>query len=214
MHFPLAESAPAAWSRAAARLTLAGAVGLAAGAATERSVPHLPSSLEPLANSAGPWVLVAFAVALTARRTGESMVLAIVALGALVVGFYAAEVHAGWPVSRHQVVFWSAASVVFGPLVGLAAAGLRRAEHTAQALGAGVLGGLLAGEAVYGLTALKFSTPAGYWHLQFALAVGLSFGLPLWRSRRRPHDCLPFLALSLVAGVTIGLATLAAYQMP
>ena len=84
-----------------------------------------------------------------------------------------------WPVSRHQIEFWSATGVLVGPLVGLAAAGSDMPgawrEHSAR-----VLGGLLAGEAVYGLIALKFSSPAEYWHMQFVLGAVLAVGLPLW----------------------------------
>jgi Family of unknown function (DUF6518) len=197
----------------AARLALAAAVGLAAGAATEWSVLHLPFSLEPLSNTAAPWVLVAFAVALTARWTGESLVLAVVTLVALVLGFYVAEALRGWPVSRHQVEFWCVTSVVAGPLVGLAAGWLRHAGRTAGALGAGVLGGVLAGEAVHGLTALRFSSPAGYWHAQFGLGLGLAIGLTLWLSRRRPLGNVPVLAASATAFTVVGLGTLAAYQI-
>jgi len=197
----------------AARLALAAAVGLAAGAATEWSVLHLPFSLEPLSNTAAPWVLVAFAVALTARWMGESLVLAVVTLVALILGFYVAEALRGWAVSRHQVEFWCVTSVVAGPLVGLAAGWLRHAGRTAGALGAGVLGGLLAGEAVHGLTALRFSTPADYWHAQFVLGVGLTIGLTLWLSRRRPLGNVPVLAASVTAFAIVGLGTLAAYQI-
>jgi hypothetical protein len=201
-------------SRMAARLTLAAGVGLAVGAATEWSVPHLPFFLEPLGNTAAPWILVAGAVALTAQRIGESLMLAVITLVALVLGFYVAEAYRGWPVSRHQVEFWSAASVVVGPLVGLAAAWLRHARHTTAALGAGVLGGLLAGEAVYGLTKLKFSSPAHYWHVQLTLGVGLAVGLTLWRSRRHLLSSLPSLAVSLATCTMVGLGTLAVYQVP
>jgi hypothetical protein len=193
---------------------LATAIGLAAGAATEWSVLHLPLSLAPLANSAAPWILVAFALALTARRMGESLVLAVVTLLALVLGFYVAEAYRGWPVSQHQVEFWAAASVAVGPLVGLAAGWFRGAGRTAGALGAGVLGGLLAGEAVYGLTELKLSSPADYWHVQFVLGVGLAVGLTLWRSRRHLLGSVPALAVSLAVCTTVGLATLAVYQTP
>jgi hypothetical protein len=195
------------------RLSLAVAIGLAAGAVTEWSATHLPFSLEPLANSAAPWILVAFAVALTARRTGESLMLAVVTLLALVFGFYLAEAHRGWSVSLHQVELWSAASVAIGPLVGLAAGWLRNAVRTTNALGAGVLGGLVAGEAVYGLTKLRFSSPADYWHVQFIFGVGLAVGLTLWRSRRHLLDSAPAIAISLVALTTIGLATLVVYQV-
>jgi Family of unknown function (DUF6518) len=200
-------------SRLVTRLVLATVVGVAAGAATEWSVLHVPFSLEPVSNTAAPWVLVAFAVALTARWMGESLVLAVVTLIALVLGFYVAEALRGWSVSRHQVEFWSATSVVVGPLVGLAAGWFRHAGRMAGALGAGVLGGLLAGEAVYGLTALRFSSPAEYWHVQFVLGVGLAIGLTLWRSRRRRLGRVPALAASVAACTVVGLGTLAAYQI-
>jgi hypothetical protein len=199
--------------RVVARLTLAAAVGLAAGALTLWSVPHLPFSLEPLGNSAAPWLIVAFAVALTARRKAESLLLAVVALIALIVGFYVAEAVRGWPVSRHQVVFWALASVVAGPLLGLAASWFRHADRTAGALGAGLLGGMLAGEAVYGLTQLELSSPAGYWDVQFVVGIALVVTLTLWRSRRHLLGSIPALAASLAACAGVGLATLAAYQL-
>jgi hypothetical protein len=198
----------------AARLVLATAIGLAAGAVTEWSVPHLPFSIEPLGNSAAPWIVVTFLVALTARRMGEAVVLAVVALLALVLGFYAAEAYRGWSVSWHQVELWSVASVSIGPLVGLAAGWLRHAGRYAGALGAGVLGGLLVGEAVYGLTKLKFSSPADYWRVQIVLGVGLAVGLTLWCSRRRLLGSVPALAISLAACAMVGLVTLAVYQTP
>jgi hypothetical protein len=201
-------------SGTAGRLTLAAAVGLAVGALTLWSVLHLPFSLEPLSNTAAPWVLVAFAVALTARGIGESLVLAIVTLLALVLGFYVAEAIRGWPVSRHQIEFWSATSVLVGPLVGLAAGWLRHAGHRARALGAGVLGGLLAGEAVYGLIALKFSSPADYWYVQFVLGAALALGLPLWGCRHRWRDSVPAVTVSVAASAVVALGTIAAYQIP
>jgi hypothetical protein len=201
-------------SRVAARLTLAIAIGLTAGGLTEWSVLHVPFSLEPLTNSAAPWVLVAFAVALTARRSAESVILAVVTLLALVLGFYVVQANRGWAVSRHQVAFWSVAGVVIGPAVGLAAGSIRNAGAKAAALSAGVLGGLLAGEAVYGLTDLRFSSPAGYWHVQLVLGLGLAVGLPLWRARRYLRGYLAALSVSLAACIVVGLATIAAYHVP
>ena len=196
-----------------ARFTLAVVVGLAAGALTEWSVPHLPFSLEPLGNTAAPWVLVAFAVALTARGMRESLVLAVITLLALVLGFYVVEACRGWGVSRHQVALWSVAGVAIGPLVGLAAGWLCGAGRTQAALGAGVFGGLLAGEAVWGLTGLRLSSPAGYWQVQLVLGVGLAVGLTLWRSRRHLRSSVPALVVSLAAGTVVGLATLGAYHL-
>jgi hypothetical protein len=201
-------------SKLSARLTLALVVGWVVGAATEWSVPHLPFSLEPLGNTAAPWILVACAMALTARRIGESLLLAVVTLVALVLGFYVAEALRGWPVSRHQVEFWFAASVAIGPLVGLATAWLRSAKRATAALGAGIVGGLLAGEAVYGITKLKFSSPAHYWYVQLALGVGAAVWLTLWPSRRHLLGGLPSLAVSLGACSVVGLITVVVYQVP
>jgi hypothetical protein len=197
----------------APRLALAIASGLIVGGVTEWLVPHLPFSLEPLGNTAAPWVLVAFAMALTARRMGESLMLAVVSLLALVLGFYVVEACRGWGVSRHQVALWSIASVVLGPVVGLAAGWFRHAGRRPAALGAGVLGGLLAGEAVWGLTGLRFSSPRDYWHVQFVLGAGLAVGLTLWRWRRHLRGSVPALAVSLAVGTVVGLATLGAYHV-
>jgi hypothetical protein len=198
----------------AVQLTLAAAVGLAAGVLTEWSVLHLPYSLEPLSNTAAPWVLVSFAVALTARSMNESLVLAVVCLVALVVGFYVAQATRGWAVSRHQVEFWAASSLLAGPLIGLAAGGLRHAGRSIGALGAGAVGGLLIGEAVHGLTALKLETSAGYWEVQCVLGAGLTVGLTLWGSRGGGLGRVPALAVSVAACAMVGLGTLAAYQIP
>jgi hypothetical protein len=197
-----------------AHLVLALAVGGIVGAATEWAVPHLPFSLEPLSNTAAPWILVTFVVALMARRLGESLLLAVATLVALVLGFYVVEAYRGWPVSGHQVVFWFAASVAIGPLVGLAAHLTKHTSRTAAALGAGVLGGLVAGEALYGLTRLRYSTPTHYWYAQFAVGIALALGMALWRSRRHVLGSFPSLAVSLAACFVIGLSTLAIYQVP
>jgi Family of unknown function (DUF6518) len=184
-----------------------------AAASESPATLNVVSDLPATSNSAAPWVLVTFAVALTARRMGESLTLAVITLLALVLGFYAVEAGRGWGVSRHQVALWSVASVAIGPLVGVAAGWLRHAGRTQAALGAGVLGGLLAGEAIWGLTGLRFSSPAEYWHVQLVLGVGLAVGLTLGRSRRHLRGSAPALVVSLAAGAVVGLATLAAYHV-
>jgi hypothetical protein len=110
----------------AVRVALAVVVGLLAGAITEALVLRVSFSLVPLTNTAAPWVLVAFVVALAARRLDEAIALSVVALLGLVFGFYLAQATRGWEVSGHQVAFWFLASFVAGPLVGWAADRLRR----------------------------------------------------------------------------------------
>ncbi len=153
-------------------------------------------------------------MALTAQRAGESLLLAVATLMALVAGFYVAEALLGWPVSGHQVGFWFAASVAIGPLVGLATVWLRSAQHSTAALGVGIVGGLLAGEAVYGITKLRFSSPGQYWYVQLILGVGLAIGVTLWRCRLHPRGSLPGVAVSLGTCSVVGLITLVVYQVP
>ena len=197
------------------RFTLALAIGLAGGVVTEWSATHLPFTLEPLANSAAPWILIALAIALSARphdrvaRAGRGDAPR-PRPGLLA---QSPKPTAGGRCRFHQVGLWSAASVAIGPLVGLAAEWLRNTGRLWNALGAGVLGGLVAGEAVYGLADLRFSTPAEYWHVQFVLGVVLAVGLALWRSRRHLINGAPAIAVSLTAFTAIGLLTLGVYQV-
>jgi hypothetical protein len=71
----------------------------------------------------------------------------------------------------------------------------------------------LVGEAVWGLTGLKLSSPADYWHVQIAVGVALTIGLTLWRSRDDLRGGVPMVAASLAAGAMVGLATLAAFHV-
>lgn len=194
-------------------LTLAFACGLIAGGAQSWAVLRLPAALVPLDNTAAPWFLVAFAVAMFARRIGGSISLALVCLLATVAGFYAVEAVRGLGVSPHQVVQWSACSVVAGPLVGLAAGACRHAGRLPAAFGAGLLGGLLAGEALWDLTGLRFSNPTEYGHVQFVVGVALTLGLTLLRSRDDLRGSAAMLGASLATGTAVSLATLAAFKV-
>jgi hypothetical protein len=201
-------------SRLGISLALAVVAGILAGALTEALVLRISFSLIPLTNTAAPWVLVAFAVALTARRMDEAVLLGFVTLLALVLGFYLAQATRGWEVSRHQVGFWFLACFVAGPMVGFAADRLRRGGAIAGAIGAGIVGGVLVGEAVHGIRDLTYSTPHTYWRVQLVLGVALAVGPPLWRCRRHLLGSLPALAAALSTCAAIGLATLIAYQLP
>ena len=190
------------------------------GAATEWSTLRVPDALQPLTNAAAPWVLVAFAVALCARWSGEALVLAVTVFVAEVLAFYLGEALRGWTVSGHQLAFWSVCSLIVGPVVGLAAGWLRHSGRREAALGAGIVGGLLVGEAVNGLTALRFSSPAGWWQIQIVVGLALALVPVLWRTRgpwrTRGHRLAGALviAVSLAACAVVGLVTLAVYRVP
>jgi hypothetical protein len=193
------------------RLFAAAVIGLLAGAITEGLVLRITYSLLPLTNTAAPWVLIALALALTARRLDEAIALAVVTLLGLVVGFYLAQATRGWEVSHHQLAFWFVASFVAGPLIGLGADRLRRGSAVEAGAGAGILGGVLVGEAVYGIRKLTYSSPHPYWRVQLVLGIVLAVGLTLWRCRERLTTAAPPLAAALASTALFGALTLAAY---
>jgi hypothetical protein len=198
---------------AVSRLALAIVVGLLAGSITEGLVLRITYSLLPLTNTAAPWVLIAFALALTARQLDEALVLAVVTLLGLVLGFYLAQATRGWEVSRHQVAFWLVASFVAGPLIGLAADRLRRGVPILGGVGAGILGGIVVGEAAYGIRKLTYSSPHPYWRVQIVVGVVLTVGLTLWCCRRDVVAALPVLVAALASCALFGALTLAAYLL-
>jgi hypothetical protein len=180
------------------------AVGLVVGAATERAQSLLPWSTSALANSAGSWVVVAFLVALTARNLPEAAARGTVSLVGLVAGFYMAQSFRGIAVSPHTIVFWTAAAAAVGPLVGVAAGAVRRGRPITAALGAGILGGLLIGESLYGLHYIASSTSSGYWHVQLVVGVGAASALAWWRSRHLLAVVPSGLACMATAALTLG----------
>jgi uncharacterized membrane protein len=179
------------------------AVGLTLGAVTERAQSLLPWSTSALANSAGSWVLVTFAVALTARNLCDAAARGTIGLVGLVAGFYIAQSLRGMPVAPRTILFWTAAGIVLGPLVGVAAGAVRRGRPVAAALGAGVLGGLLVGEALYGLHYIAASTSAEYWHAQLAVGVVSASGLAWWRSRHLLAVVPSGVACAVTAALTV-----------
>ena len=195
------------------RFGLAVVSGLLIGAVTEWLVLRVSFALMPLSNSAAPWIIVASLVALTARSPRESLGLAVVALLAAIVGFYLAQGARGWGVSGHQLAFWCAVAVVAGPVIGLSAGWLRHVNRAWGAVGAGVLGGLLIGEALHGLSQPSFLSPHDYWHAQLVLGAGLVVVLAVWNSLDRPHRRGRLLIVSLAACTAVALATAAVYRI-
>jgi hypothetical protein len=198
---------------AVVRLSVAVGGGAFVGAVTEWSVLHVPFALLPLSNSAAPWILFASVVALTARCVRESLVLAILTLLALIAGFYLAQTTRGWTLSAHQLAFWCATTVIVGPLIGVAVGWVRHATHARRAVGGGVLGGLLAGEAVHGLQQPAFLSPHEYWQAQLAIGVALTLVLTVSRLVGRWRDRVPILGLSTTAFALAAMVTFAAYQL-
>jgi len=184
---------------------MAALTGLVLGGLTDVGQSHLPWYAGALANSAGSWVLVTFVVAVSGSRIRHSIVRGGLCMVGLNVGFYLTAAARNIPVSAPSVAFWLTAALIFGPIVGLAAGWVRHDDPIHAGIGAGVLAGFLAGEAVYALRYLSQSTAPGYWEIQLLVAAVLGVTLAWRRSRRPAALLLSALACTLVAGVVCAL---------
>ena len=181
-------------------------VGLVAGGLTAFAQGWLPAQVGSLANSAGSWVLVAFLLALLPRRPVLAAACAAVAMVSLVVGYYAVNELRGFPSSPRAVLFWTAAAVLVGPALGLAAHWLRTADAMRAALGVSLPAGVLVGEGVYGLRYISDTTYPPYWRVEIACGVALLVAVSALRLRRP----VPVAVAALAAGA-VALVLLVAY---
>lgn len=179
----------------------------AGGALTAFAQGWLPDEVGSLANSAGTWALVAFALALLAPRAPLAAGCAALALVALVLGYYVTNELRSFPASPRTVVFWLLAATFVGPVLGLAAYGVRRAAPLYAAVAAGVVAGVLLGEGVYGLRVIADTTYPPFWWAEIGAAALLL--VVVWVVRRL--DVLRAAASVLVA-VTVAAVFLVVYQ--
>ena len=184
--------------------------GVIIGVLTSIGQGVLPDVLAPMANSAGSWCLAVFALAAfamgsTNRPAWLGAVLGALALFAMVIGYALASEVSGYAAGTRLVLFWGAAAVVVGPAVGIAAAWFRGGGSSRAAVAAGVIAGILAGEAIYGLTFIAATTPVVYWAGQLVIGVGVAMFAAAFRLDSRER------LLCLLVLLVTGAAVLAAY---
>jgi hypothetical protein len=169
----------------------------------------LPGALRSLSNSAGAWTLITFTL-VSWSRAG---VLPAAALGLtsfllLNVGYASAAALRGLTWSISPTNFWVAVGFVAGPLVGLGATWLRDRRDVLAAVGVAGLGGLLLGEAWYGLTTVADTTSPMYWSMSAVLGIGLV----VWACRARLHGAAPKV-VAAVGAVLVAAAIPFAYGL-
>jgi len=157
--------------------------GLIAGAATAIAQGTLPAWLSSLANSSGSWTLLAFLLALPAPTAASGAVCGFGSLLSMLAGYVLTDLLRGYPASTGLMVFWSAAALIAGPLLGVGAQWLRRRPGTRAALGLSALCGVLLGEAGYGLLVIAQSTSPVYWWGQGIVGVLLLAAGAGWKLR-------------------------------
>lgn len=135
-------------STAAARLSVAGAVGLLIGTATSFAQAWLDGTWQALANSASPWLLGAFVAGAIQLRRGRATSAGLGCCVLEVVAYYVVTSARGFAVSRTEIVFWCVCAVLGGPLFGWAGWAWRRTRGTVRAIGAAFLPATFIAEAI------------------------------------------------------------------
>ena len=177
---------------ALSRWALATAGSLVAGVAISFGQTYAPEWLSSLFNSAAPVVALAAAASLAARRLPGSIALGALAGPLAMVGYYGTSHLRGFGVSSNFFLFWVAAGVVFGSLMGVATWALRNpVPAVIRAAAAALWPGIAIGEAAHGLMRIADSTTVGYWWAEAALGVAVLAWLAV---RRVPTNAARTLA--------------------
>lgn len=187
---------------------LVGIVGVSLGFLTAYAQEWLPDELGSLANSAGSWALVAFVLALLAADARTAAFFGFLALVALLTGYVLGANVRGFVSGRALIVFWGAAAVVAGPLLGLGAHWVKTQRSAAGALGIGAISGVLVGEGIYGLAYIADTTYPPYWWGEMIVGVALLTWVAV-RRLRPPQTA----ALALAATAITAIAFVATYRL-
>lgn len=165
-----------------ARVTMALSGGLLAGALTSfgQAVPGLSS----VANSAGPWFVVAAALCLVAGvRAGRwalpaAVLLGVVLLELMHVGYWLATVLRGYPDVLSFTNFWVLMGVPAGLVAGAVAVALRERAAGWRGAALGVTAAILVGEGVRALLRVAETTGVTTWIVEIVVGVAvLVFGM-------------------------------------
>jgi hypothetical protein len=178
--------------------------GLFVGGLTSIGQGTLPEYLGPMANSAGSWSVAAFGLAAINRNPRFGALLGASALFAMVLGYALVSELRGYPSGSRLVLFWGAAAVVVGPAIGVAAAWVRGTDVTRVAIAAGLVGGILIGEGVYGLVLIGDTTPIAYWAGQVLIGVVITVGVAASRLHWNTAAGLSGLVALIVAASVFG----------
>lgn len=134
--------------RAVLRSVVVVSVPVALGVLTAYAQGWLPQQMSSLANSAGSWTLVAFALSMLAPSGRLAAVFGVASLLGLLAGYVLGAGMRGYPSSNTMIVFWGAAALLAGPLLGLSGHWVKTRRDLLAAIGLGAASGVLMGEGV------------------------------------------------------------------
>lgn len=173
-----------------------GLVGMGLGVLTAYAQAWLPEQVGSLANSSGPWCLIAVLLALLATSQLTAAGCGVLALVTLLAGYVVGAASRGYSSSTSLIGFWGLAALLVGPFLGLGAHWVKSKRPILSALAAGGISGLLVGEGVYGLAYIADSTYPPYWWTEVIVGVTLLIWTAIQRLRR-PH------LVALAAGLNL-----------
>lgn len=138
-------------------------VSFVLGVLTAYAQGWLPEQVGSLANSSGSWALVAFLLAMLTLTPVAGGVAGALSLAALLGGYVVGAGLRDYPSSTSLIVFWGAAALVVGPLLGLGGYWVSKRRAPLAAIGVGAMSGVLVGEGAYGLAYIAETTYPPYW---------------------------------------------------
>ena len=200
-----ASAAPAAHRRPLQERTLAALPSTAAvavaslllGGATSYGQLILPAWLAPLANAASPWVVFALAAGwLAAAPLPRSAALGALALVLVNTGYGIVSTARGY---SYDPLDWNLIGLLVGPVVGLAAWGIRSRIPALVALGSGAIAAVIVGESLHGLITLGYPEQRGYWIVVDVLTAAWLGWLATARVRSPAWIGVQLLLVALVA---------------
>ena len=166
------------------RALLVAVVAFVLGGLTSVGQQFLAPEFSSLANSAGSWVVICFAVIyFTKTRGWIAAPLGIVAFIALNEGYGVVTRLKGFEYAIGFGNRWTLIAILVGPIVGLAAAWLRSRSTVLVAIAAAVPSVVLIGEGVYGLLYVSDTTSPVYWTLELIAGALLVVLLAVFRVR-------------------------------
>jgi hypothetical protein len=180
-------------------LATACVASLALGFLTAYGQEWLPAELGSLANSAGSWSLIAFALALLGSSLRIAGALGALVLIGLLFGYVVGAHVRGFAAGTALVLFWSAAAVTAGPALGLGAHWVKTRRDHLAAVGTGVMSGVLVGEGVYGLSFISDTTYPPYWWGEIAAGVTLLVVIGVRVLRQGPTAAIAAAACCITA---------------
>jgi hypothetical protein len=125
-------------------------VAVVAGALTPVGEHLLPHSIRSMANSSGPWMLIAFvSIVLSELRGWRAAAAGALSFLVMDAAFYLVFISFGDYYPHSYLAFWIGIGLLVGPAVGLSAAWLRAPGVRLRAVAVAAPAGVLIGEGVY-----------------------------------------------------------------